>query len=71
MALEMLREKKLYAKFSKCEFWLDSVSFLGHVVSKDGVMVDPPKIEAVKSWVKPTNVSEVRSYVGLASYYSP
>ena len=50
IVLEMLREKKLYAKFSKCEFWLDSVSFLGHVVSKDGVMVDPSKIEAVKSW---------------------
>ena len=55
----MLREKKLYAKFSKCEFWLDSVSFLGHVVSKDGVMVDPCKIEAVKSWVRPTNVTKV------------
>ena len=50
IVLEMLREKKLYAKFSMCEFWLDSVSFLGHVVSKDGVMVDPSKIEAVKNW---------------------
>ena len=69
IVLEMLREKKLYAKFSKCEFWLDSVSFLGHVVSKDGVMVDPSKIEAVKSWVRPTNVTEVRSFVGLAGYY--
>ena len=69
MVLEMLREKKLYAKFSKCEFWIDAVSFLGHVVSKDGVMVDPSKIEAVKSWVRPTNVTEVRSFVGLASYY--
>ena len=69
IVLEMLREKKLYAKFSKCEFWLDSVSFLGHVVSMDGVMVDPSKIEAVKSWVKPTNVTEVKSFVGLASYY--
>ena len=69
MVLEMLREKKLYAKFSKCEFLLDSVSFLGHVVSKDGVMVDPSKIEAVKNWERPTNVSEVRSFVGLASYY--
>ena len=49
IVLELLREKRLYAKFSKCEFWLDSVSFLGHVVSKDGVMVDPSKIEAVKS----------------------
>ena len=48
---------------------LDAVSFLGHVVSKDGVMVDPSKIKAVKSWVRPTNVTEVRSFVGLASYY--
>ena len=68
IVLEMLREKKLYAKFSKCEFWLDSASFLGHVVSKDRVMVDPSKIEAVKNWVRPTNVSEIRSFVGLASY---
>ena len=69
IVLELLREKRLYAKFFKCEFWLDSVSFLGHVVSKDGVMVDPYKIEAVKSWVRPTNVSEIRSFVGLACYY--
>ena len=69
IVLEVLREKNLYAKFSKCEFWLDSVSFLGHVVSKDGVMVDPSNIDAVKSWVRPTNVLEVRSFVGLPSYY--
>ena len=69
IVLELLREERLYAKFSKCEFWLDSVFFLGHVVSKDGVMVDPSKIEAVKSWVRPTNVIEVRSFVDLASYY--
>ena len=69
MVLEMLGEKKLYAKFSKCEFWIDSVSFLGHVVSKDGVIVDPSKIEAVRSWVRPTNVTDIRSFVGLASYY--
>ena len=49
MVLEMLRQKKLYAKFSKCEFWLDSVSFLGHMVFMDGVMVDPSKIETVKN----------------------
>ena len=66
IVLEVLREKRLYAKFSKCEFLLDSVSFLGHVVSKDGVMVDQSKIETVK---RPTNVTEVRSFVGLASYY--
>ena len=69
IVLEVLREIRLYAKFSKCEFWLDSVSFLGHVVSKDGVMVDPSKIEALKSCVTPTNVTEVRSFVGLASCY--
>ena len=67
IVLEILREKKLYAKFSKCEFWLDAVSFLGHVVSKDGMMVDPSKIDTVKNWVRPTNVSEIRSFVGLAS----
>ena len=60
--LEVMREKRPYAKFSKCEFWLDSVSFLGHVVSNDGMMVDPSKIEAVNSWVRPTNVTEVRSF---------
>ena len=69
IVLELLREKIRYAKFSKCEFCLDSVSFLEHVVSKDGVMVDPSKIKAVKSWVRPTNVTEVRSFFGLASYY--
>ena len=69
IVLEVLRGKRLYAKFSKCEFWLDLVSFLGHVVSKDGVMVDPQNIEAVKSWTKLTNVLEVRSFVSLASYY--
>lgn len=57
VVLELLREKRLYAKFSKCEFWLNSVSFLGHMVSKEGVMVDPQKIEALKSWARPANVS--------------
>ncbi|XP_069145912.1 uncharacterized mitochondrial protein AtMg00860-like [Solanum lycopersicum] len=69
MVLEILRERKLYAKFSECEFWLDSMYFLGHVVSKDGVMVDPSKIETVKNWARPTNVSELRIFVCLANYY--
>ncbi|XP_038887217.1 uncharacterized protein LOC120077406 [Benincasa hispida] len=56
--LETLRANKLYAKFSKCEFWLKQVSFLGHVVSKKGVSVDPAKVEAVTSWARPTTVSE-------------
>ena len=68
IVLELLWEKRLYAKFSKCEFWLDSVS-LENVVSKDGVRVDPSKIEIVKNWVRTANVTEVRSFVGLASYY--
>ncbi|KAL4020671.1 hypothetical protein IC575_019452 [Cucumis melo] len=69
MVLQTLRDNKLYAKFSKCEFWLKQVSFLGHVVSKAGVSVDPAKIEAVTSWTRPSTVSEVRSFLGLAGYY--
>ncbi|KAL0536181.1 hypothetical protein IC582_025120 [Cucumis melo] len=69
MVLETLRANKLYAKFSKCEFWLKQVSFLGHVVSKAGVSVDPAKIEAVTSWPRPSTVSEVRSFLGLTGYY--
>ncbi|KAL0536183.1 hypothetical protein IC582_025122 [Cucumis melo] len=69
LVLQTLRENKLYAKFSKCEFWLKQVSFLGHVVSKAGVSVDPAKIEAVTGWTRPSTVSEVRSFLGLAGYY--
>ncbi|KAL0539548.1 hypothetical protein IC582_023763 [Cucumis melo] len=69
MVLETLRMNKLYVKFSKCEFWLKQVSFLGHVVSKDGVSVDSAKIEVVTSWPRPSIVSEVHSFLGLAGYY--
>ena len=65
----MLREKKLYAKLSKCDFWLKEVSFLGHIVSAEGIRVDPAKIEAVVNWKSPQNVTEVRSFLGLAGYY--
>ena len=67
--LETLRANKLYAKLSKCEFWLKQVAFLGHVVSSEGVFVDPVKIEVVTSWSRPSTVSEVRSFLGLAGYY--
>jgi hypothetical protein len=67
--LQRLRDKRLYAKFSKCEFWLDKVIFLGHIVSKDGISVDPKKVEAVVKWERPTNVHEIRSFLGLAGYY--
>ena len=67
--LQILRECQLYAKFSKCQFWLDKVAFLGHVISEKGISVDPQKIEAIVNWKPPTNVYEVRSFLGLAGYY--
>ncbi|KAD5960858.1 hypothetical protein E3N88_12330 [Mikania micrantha] len=63
--LETLRQKKLYAKFSKCEFWLNQVAFLGHVVSAEGIMMDPAKIEAITKWPRPTSATEVRSFLGV------
>ena len=66
IVLGILRNRELYAKFSKCEFWLNSVTFLGHVISDDGIRVDTQKIEAVKTWPKPTTPTEVRSFLGLA-----
>jgi hypothetical protein len=67
--LQILREKKLFAKYSKCEFWMSKVKFLDHVISKEGVMVDPSKVEAVLNWSSPKNVTEVRSFLRLAGYY--
>ena len=69
VVLEILRKEQLYAKLSKCEFWLTEVSFLGHIVSKEGIQVDPKKIEVVVEWKPPRNVTEVRSFLGLAGYY--
>ncbi|GJS13463.1 putative nucleotidyltransferase, ribonuclease H [Tanacetum coccineum] len=66
LVLKLLRKEKLYAKFSKCEFWLQEVHFLGHVVNQSGIHVDPGKIEAVKNWKAPTTSSEIRSFLGLA-----
>ncbi|KAH9744611.1 Endonuclease [Citrus sinensis] len=57
------------AKFKKCEFWLDCVAFLGHIVTKDGISVDPAKVEAIVNWERPSNVTEIRSFLGLAGYY--
>ncbi|GKC35264.1 hypothetical protein Tco_1047648 [Tanacetum coccineum] len=67
--LELLKKERLYAKFSKCDFWLDSVQFLGHVIDRSGVHVDPAKIEAIKNWAAPTTPTEVRQFLGLAGYY--
>ena len=65
----MLRDNQLYAKLSKCEFWLEQIAFLGHVISKEGLVVDPSKVEAVVNWQSLKNVTELRSFLGLAEYY--
>src|SRR5438128_9573998 len=69
IVLERLRAHELYAKFSKCEFWLQEVAFLGHIITEKGVAVDPTKVEAILNWKTLTNVSEIRSFLGLARYY--
>ncbi|GJV10243.1 putative reverse transcriptase domain-containing protein [Tanacetum coccineum] len=69
IVLEILRQKKLYAKFSKCDFWLGQVAFLGHIVSADGITMDHAKVEAINKWSRPMTVTEVRSFLGLAGYY--
>ena len=67
--LQTLREHRLYAKLSKCPFWLNSVAFLRHIVSAEGISVDPQKVEAILNWKPPTSVTEIRSFLGLAGYY--
>jgi hypothetical protein len=69
IALQVLREHQLYAKFSKCEFWLDQVEFLGHVISKEGIAINPSKVQSVLDWQAPTNVKEIRGFLGMAEYY--
>ena len=67
--LQILREHQLYGKREKCEFWLHEVKFLGHVITEEGISVDPAKVEAILSWGRPTNATEIRSFLGLAGYY--
>ena len=67
--LQVLKDKQLFAKMSKCEFWLEEVSFLGHVISKGGIAVDPAKADAVQQWEAPKTVTEIKSFLGLAGYY--
>ncbi|GJV53130.1 putative reverse transcriptase domain-containing protein [Tanacetum coccineum] len=67
--LDLLKTEMLYAKFSKCEFWLKEVQFLGHVVNRNGIHVDPSKVESVKNWKTPESPTEIRSFLGLAGYY--
>ena len=69
VVLQILREHQLYVKLSKCQFWLDSVAFLGHVILAEEISVDPQKIESIVNWKPPTNVTEIQSFLGLARYY--
>ena len=69
IVLLVLRDRKLFAKFNKCEFWLRSVAFLGHVISGEGIMVDTKKTEAVKNWPRSLTSSYIRSFLGLVGYY--
>ena len=69
IVLQVLRDHQLYAKFSKCEFWLTELKFLRHVVSASGVFMDLETIEAVMSWEGPKSIFEIRSFLGLAGYY--
>ncbi|GJV98530.1 putative reverse transcriptase domain-containing protein [Tanacetum coccineum] len=67
--LELLKKEELYAKFSKCEVWINTVKFLGHVIDSSGIHVYPAKIEVVKNWASPTTPSEILQFLGLARYY--
>ena len=69
IVLQILKDQRLYAKFKKCEFWLDSVVFLGHIINGEGISVDTQKIRAIVDWQQPKTVFEVRSFLGLAGYY--
>jgi hypothetical protein len=69
VVLQTFRENRLYATLDKCEFWLQEVVFLGHVIFTEGIFVDPRKVEAVLKWERPTNVTEIWSFLGLTRYY--
>jgi hypothetical protein len=69
MVLQKLRDNQLYGKFSKCEFWLDEISFIRHIISKGGISADLAKVTTIVSWKISSSVTEVRSFLGLAGYY--
>ncbi|XP_020204408.1 uncharacterized protein LOC109789788, partial [Cajanus cajan] len=69
LVLKILKVKQLYAKLSKCEFWLEKVKFLRHVISAEGITIDLAKVESVLQWERPRTITDIRSFVGLAGYY--
>ncbi|GJQ93439.1 putative reverse transcriptase domain-containing protein [Tanacetum coccineum] len=69
LILELLKKEELYAKFSKCEFWIPKVQFIGHLIDSEGIHVDPAKIESIKDWASHKSPTEIRQFLGLAGYY--
>jgi hypothetical protein len=69
MVLQVLREHQLYAKLSKCSFYQRQIHYFGHIISEEGIVMEPEKVEAIKEWSAPRNVAEVRSFMGIAGYY--
>ena len=69
MVLQELQEQQLFAKFSKCDFFKDEIQYLGHVVTKEGISVDPEKIQEIEDWPVPKDVTDVRSFMGITGYY--
>ncbi|GKB07337.1 hypothetical protein Tco_0835621, partial [Tanacetum coccineum] len=69
LILELFKKEEFYAKFSKCEFWIPKVQFLGYVIDSKGIHVDPAKIESIKDWASPKSPTKIRQFLGLAGYY--
>ena len=69
LTLQLLRDHKMYAKLSKCDFYIDRIHYLGHIISDEGISIDPEKIEAIMNWPTPRNVTDVRSFMGFVGYY--
>jgi hypothetical protein len=69
MVLQILREHQLYAKLSKCKFWIDEVLYLGHIINKEGLAMDPKKVADILNWKAPTDARGIKSFIGMAGYY--
>jgi hypothetical protein len=69
MVLKVLREHQLYAKLNKCSFYQNKIHYLGHIILEEGIVMDPEKVDAIKGWTTPKNVTEFRSFMGLTGYY--
>ena len=68
IVLQVLREQQLHSKFNKCDFFKDKIKYLRHIVSKDGISIDPNKVKAIMEWYVPKNISDIRSFMGITKY---